>query len=286
MKKFYIITNFVKDPTCEVANRIKGYLEARGAVCSLSVKEENGKLHSYRYTDPARIADDVECIIVLGGDGTVLQAARDLSDLQIPLFGINLGTLGYLAEIDKDHIDMALDRLLADEYHIEERMMVKGAAIHLNRTRLEDLALNDIVITRSGRTHVMDFDIRVNGRFLNSYSADGIIISTPTGSTGYNLSAGGPIIDPAASMIMITPLAPHTLTARSVVLSDQAKIEVVIRRRSTQNEEAEAIFDGDTVVTLNCDDSIQVEKAGRTVKLIKLEDISFLEVLRKKMSGQ
>lgn len=284
MKNYYVITNYIKDPQLVVAKRIKEYLEQRGAVCTLSEKEEISIRH-YKYTDPHRVGKDVECIIVLGGDGTVLQAARDLSELDIPLFGINLGTLGYLAEVDKDHIDMALDKLLEDEYHVEERMMIKGVAEHLQKDLLADVALNDIVISRSGRLRIMDFEIYVNDRFLNSYSADGIIISTPTGSTGYSLSVGGPIVDPAASMMMITPIAPHTLTARSVMLSDQARIKVVIRKRNEMIEEAEATFDGDTVVKLGTDDAITVEKADRTVKLIRLEEVSFLEVLRKKMNN-
>ncbi len=284
MKNFFVVTNFAKSSACEAANRIKTYLEEKGAVCTLSTRNEDGV--NFRYTDPRRIDASVECVIVLGGDGTVLQAARDLVDCDIPLFGINLGTLGYLAEIDKDHIEMALDRLLHDEFHVEERMLLNGVARHLNRNLLEDVALNDIVISRSGRIRIMDFDIFVNGRFLNSYSADGIIISTPTGSTGYSLSVGGPIIDPSASMIMITPIAPHTLTARSVVLSEHAKIEVMIRRRNELKEEAEATFDGDTIVKLDINDSIRVQKSHRTVKLIKLEEVSFLEVLRKKMSSK
>lgn len=285
MKNFFVITNFAKAATSEAAKNIKKYLEERGAVCTLSMRQEGGE-HSFRYTDPRLIGPEVECVIVLGGDGTVLQAARDLVDLEIPLFGINLGTLGYLAEVDSDHIEMALDRLLQDQFHVEKRMMLHGVARHLNRNLLEDVALNDIVISRSGRIRIMDFDIFVNGRLLNSYSADGIIISTPTGSTGYSLSVGGPIIDPSASMLMITPIAPHTLAARSVVLSDQAKVEVVIRRRNDKTEEAEATFDGDTIVKLDCNDSIRVEKSGCTVKLIRLEEISFLEVLRKKMSSK
>ena len=131
----------------------------------------------------------------------------------------------------------------------------------------------------------MDFQIYVNDRFLNDYSADGIIISTPTGSTGYNLSAGGPIVSPSASLILITPIAPHTLNARSVILPDTANVKVVIGRRKESEEAAEVSFDGDTTVEMTCGDAVEIEKAQSTVQFVKVDQISFLETLRRKMSG-
>ena len=141
-----------------------------------------------------------ECVLVLGGDGTLLQAARDLVDRSIPLLGINMGTLGYLAEIDRKDIFPALDKLIGGEYTVEHRMMLTGTALHSeSRRMLADIALNGIVISRNGRLRVVDFNVYVDGAFLSSYTADGIIISTPTGSTcGYNLSVGGPIVAPEA----------------------------------------------------------------------------------------
>ncbi|MDO4344493.1 MAG: NAD(+)/NADH kinase [Eubacteriales bacterium] len=284
MNTFYIITNLLKDPQMKVAKHIQEYLEKQGRRCLIQEALKTEGLQSYKYTDPAKVPAEVDCVLVLGGDGTMLQASRDLVERRIPLFGINLGTLGYLAEIGLKELEPALNKLLLDEYVLEERMMLEGSAFHAGKRVLSDIALNDIVIARSGRLRVIDFHIYVNNRFLNSYSADGIVVATPTGSTGYSLSVGGPIVSPAASMILITPIAPHTLTARSVILPDDAKVKVEIGQRNMQ-EEAEATFDGDTTVRMDCKDYIEIEKSARTVSFVKIDQVSFLEILRRKMSG-
>ncbi|MDO5539461.1 MAG: NAD(+)/NADH kinase [Eubacteriales bacterium] len=285
MDKFYVITNMQKDPQLKVAKGIQKYLEKRGKECLVQEMAQSDIIQNYKYTDPAKIPLDVECVLVLGGDGTVLQASRDLVERDIPLFGINIGTLGYLAEIGADYIEPALDKLILDDYVTEKRMMLQGTAYHGRKHILSDVALNDIVISRSGRLRVIDVNIFVNDRFLNSYSADGIIVSTPTGSTGYNLSVGGPIVSPSASMILLTPIAPHTLTARSVILPDDAKVKIEIERRNGSDEEAEVTFDGDTSVKMKGKDFIEIEKSNRTVRFVKIDQISFLEILRRKMSG-
>lgn len=285
MKHFYVITNVQKDPGLEVGRRIQEYLQKKGVCCTLQENMDEPVTGSYKSSNPDQIPADVDCVLVLGGDGTVLRAARDLVNRHLPLFGVNLGTLGYLAEVDQEHLDAALDHLVLDEYITEEHMMLQGSVCHEGEEILSDVALNDIVIARSGRIHVMDLKIYVNDRFLNEYSADGMIISTPTGSTGYNLSVGGPIVSPAASLILLTPIAPHTLNARSVILPDTAKIKVVIGKRKEPEEEAEVAFDGDTTAAMTCEDYVVVEKAQSTVQFVKVDQISFLETLRKKMSG-
>lgn len=285
MRHFYVITNIQKDPEQTVAHRIRQYLQGRNVKCTLQGEEESTASGSYKSTNPERVPQDVDCVLVLGGDGTVLRAARDLVDRHLPLFGVNLGTLGYLAEVDQEHMEEALDHLILDEYMTEEHMMLEGVVYQEGKEILSDVSLNDIVIARSGKIHVMDFKIYVNDRFLNDYSADGIILSTPTGSTGYNLSAGGPIVSPSASLILITPIAPHTLNARSVILPDTANVKVVIGRRKEPEEEAEVSFDGDTTVKMTCGDAVEIKKAQSTVQFVKVDQISFLETLRKKMSG-
>ena len=225
MERFYLITNRAKDPDLTVTDQIRQYLEERGKTCLLCDNSEKGE--KYHYTDPAKVPSDIDGILVLGGDGTLLQAAGDVVDLQIPLLGINLGTLGYLAEIDRDTLYPALDHLMADEYTIEHRMMLCGSIYRDGKLIAEDAALNDITITREGNLRVVRFDNYVNGEFLNSYSADGIIIATPTGSTGYSLSAGGPIISPSASLMLMTPLAPHTLNTRSIVFPAEDVLSLI-----------------------------------------------------------
>ncbi len=292
MDTFYIITNWSKDPELETAHAIQQYLEGKGRRCYIQAQKNSGAAvreaglpFTYKYTDAQQIPEDVECVLVLGGDGTLLQAARDLVDREIPLFGINMGTLGYLAEVDCKGIRPALDRLMADEYTAERRMMLYGQAYHQNRRLLGDIALNDIVITRNGRLRVVDFNVYVDGEFLSSFTADGIIISTPTGSTGYNLSAGGPIVAPEASLMLLTAIAPHTLNSRPIVLPDAVEIAIEIgTSHETGVDGAEATFDGDTSVKLNAGDRILITKSDRQAQLVKTKNTSFLERLREKMS--
>lgn len=286
MDKFTIITNRFKDPDHVVTNRIKKYLTDNGKGCLvLDAAKENGN-ESFYHTDPEGIPDDTQCIIVLGGDGTLLQAARDVVNKDIPLFGINMGTLGYLAEIDQYSIYPALDRLMVDLYTIETRMMISGTILRDGKKIAHNVALNDIVISRDGALRVVRFNNYVNNTYLNTYKADGIIVSTPTGSTGYSLSAGGPIISPEASMILMTPLAAHALNCRSIVFSPEDEITVELGQgRDGTIEKGLATFDGAAQVPMITGDRITIRRSRRDTRIIKINNISFLETLRNKMSN-
>ncbi len=285
MNHFYIITNSIKDKDLLVTKKIVNYLKEHGKQCSIQQENHTKNGKEFHYTDAAQIPDEAECALVLGGDGTLLQAARDVVDRELPLFGINLGTLGYLAEIDQHSVYPALDHLMNDEFEVERRMMLSGSVFHNGELLEKDIALNDIVISREGSLCVVKFHNFVNDEFLNSYNADGIIISTPTGSTGYSLSAGGPIVSPNASMILMTPLAPHTLNTRSIIFPDQDKITVEIGPgRDKEMEHGIASFDGDTIVPMVTGDRIVIRKSKRDTRIIKINNVSFLETLRNKMS--
>ena len=231
-----------------------------------------------------KIYDRIELAFVLGGDGTLLQAARDVVHREIPMLGVNLGTLGFLAEVDKQSVYSALDKLMEDDYEIEERMMLTGTVWRDGKIIGRDVALNDIVIGRDGHLRVVRFKNYVNDVYLNSYNADGIIISTPTGSTGYSLSCGGPIVAPNGSMTLMTPIAPHTLNTRSIIFpaEDVITVEIGEGRRQVQ-EYGVASFDGDTVIPMVTGDRIVIEKAAVSTKILKLNHLSFVEVLRQKM---
>lgn len=286
MDRFTIITNSIKDKNRTVTNRIADYLTSHKKKCEILQAEKKTGDQSYYYTDASRISDDVECVIVLGGDGTLLQAARDVVDKEIPLFGINLGTLGYLAEIDQHSIYPALDRLMSDRFSIERRMMLSGTVLRDGKEIASDTALNDIVISREGALRVVRFNNYVNDTYLNTYKADGIIISTPTGSTGYSLSAGGPIISPGASLILMTPLAPHTLNTRSIIFPSDDVIAVEIGEgRDGGVEQGVASFDGAARVPMITGDRILITKSKKDTRIIKINNISFLETLREKMSN-
>lgn len=286
MEKFTIITNSVKDKNRSVTNKIADYLLSHKKECMVLEAEERRENQPYYYTDVSQISDDMECVIVLGGDGTLLQAARDVVDREIPLFGINLGTLGYLAEIEQHNIYPALDRLMSDRFTIERRMMLSGVILRNGQEIARDVALNDIVISREGPLRVVRFHNYVNDTFLNTYKADGIIISTPTGSTGYSLSAGGPIISPNASMLLMTPLAPHALNTRSIVFSPEDVITVEVGEgRDGSVEQGMAYFDGAASVPMVTGDNIRISKSKKDTRIIKINNISFLETLRNKMSN-
>lgn len=282
MKHFYLIANEVKDPQGIYTERITAYLEAHGGrVTYIGNADCIGIDEVFRGQQSDGRA---ECVLVLGGDGTLLRAAHNMMDKDIPLLGINLGTLGYLAEVEIGSMEPALDKLLADDFTREERMMLAGQVKKKERSE-ENFALNDIVISRCGSLQILTFHIYVNGRFLNSFSADGMIVATPTGSTGYNMSAGGPVVEPSANLLLLTPICPHTLSTRSIVLAPEDEVRIEIPRgRDGRLQSVEANFDGSHKIGLETGDSIVVSKAVKTTGILKLNTESFLEVLNKKMS--
>ena len=284
MKHFFVITNPLKDPELENTKRIEEFIVRSGGTCRIQVRNTAGEIRN-EYTDVSEIPSDAECILVLGGDGTLIEAARATSGLGVPLLGINLGSLGFLAEVEKTGVQQALERLLRDQYQIESRMMLSGRICRGGELLESCHALNDIVITRSGSLQIIHFHIYVNGQFLNEYNADGVFLSTPTGSTGYNMSAGGPIVEPQAKLLVITPICPHTLNTRSIVLS--AEDEIIVEMASGKKDSpirAEVNFDGGHTAPLALGDRIIVTKSEQTTDIIKLNQVSFLEVLHKKMS--
>lgn len=268
MDKFYVITNNTKDEKYEVTKAIKKYIEENGKRCILESEQS--------------IPSDTQGVLVIGGDGTLIQAARELLDKKVQLIGINLGTLGYLTEIEMQTVYPALDKLFADEYTVEERMMLRGSLPNGK----ENIALNDIIVTRYSSLRLISFRVYVNGELLNTYQADGMIISTPTGSTAYNLSAGGPVVEPTASLIVLTPICSHALNTSSIILSVEDEIIIEMgNRRENEVEEAVVAFDGTDVLKVRTGDRIRVKKADETMKLMKINQVSFLETLRRKMKG-
>lgn len=274
MKQFLIYTNRHKDEDLAVTGRIRKILEAKGCECTV---KEKGEAEGFREAD---------CMLVLGGDGTILQAAREVMFSRIPILGINLGNLGYMTEVEPENVEAALDQLLAGDYELESRMMLRAAVrLKSGEEAVQGRALNDVVITRSGPLRIIEFNIYVNGQFLKRYSADGVIVTTPTGSTGYNLSAGGPIVEPKAKLMMITPICPHTLNQRSIILSPEDRIEIEIPGgREGQSQEVEVSFDGSAQQKIHTGDRLVITRSEKTTDFIKLNKASFLEILHKKMS--
>lgn len=279
MKNFLLITNKQKDADLSVTNRVVNHLTKNNAKCH--VLADLGS----EYNEIPDLAPDTDCIIVIGGDGTILQAARVVAGKKIPMIGINKGTLGFLADVEVSDVEEVLDKVLADDYIIAERMMLRGEIYHQDRIICSGLALNDFVITRSGICRIIECKLWVNGKPMDNYRGDGLIIATPTGSTGYNLSAGGPVVSPKADIMLVTPICPHTIGARSHVLvpSDDICIEIG-RLRKTQEEEAIATFDGQTGVKLMPGDRIRVAPASEKIYLLKMKENNFYDILRNKLN--
>lgn len=272
MRAFGVLRNPDKDPKGIYTKKITDYLRKKDRICYVT---DNGD----------DLPSDAECVLVLGGDGTLLRAAKKVVDRQLPLLGINLGTLGYLAEVNKESVCPALDLLMRNDFQVEKRMMLSGTVVHKGVRMVTDIALNDIVITRLGSPRVTRFMNYVNGEFLNTYQADGIIISTPTGSTGYSLSAGGPIVSPEANLIILTPLAPHTINTRSVIFPKDDTIKVEIGPGRTSHPEAAMVnYDGSGNHVIQSGDYVMVRRSRKSTNIIKISNVSFLEVLRKKMN--
>lgn len=284
MDKFCVITNREKDDNLKLTNEIVNYIRHNNKDCILLERFESPCKETTSFTDSKQIPEETECAIVLGGDGTIIQAAFDLLGKDIPILGVNLGTLGFLAETEKNEIFIALDKVFHNKYKLESRMMLQGNIYSSNKEIYSGVALNDIVISRSGFSRIISVCIYVNGDLVDRYRGDGVIISTPTGSTGYSLSCGGPVVKPDSQTMIITPISPHSLQARTIVVSSEDKVKVKIEKsKKTQEEEAIATFDGRQAILLHTEDEIDVSKSKEVTQLIKINNTSFFEILRTKI---
>lgn len=286
MKHFLIYANRYKDKNLLMAKRVCDFLQLKGQHVTVRAigGEREEKRASGQEEIPADMLRSVDCMIVLGGDGTVLQAVRAVKMGPVPIIGVNLGTLGYMTEVEPSGLEEALERLIAGDYVRQSRMMIDGRITFQDGGGREDWALNDIVISRRGSLQIIRFAIYVNGQFLNNYHADGMIVTTPTGSTGYNLSAGGPLVEPGTELMMLTPICPHSLNQRSIILSPEDIVEIEIPEcREGGEQPVEVSFDGSHVIPLRTGDKISVARSKRVTEFIRLNQVSFLEVLHRKM---
>lgn len=289
MDRFYIITNIKKDPDYVFSSRLISFLEINGKKCTQIRGDED--LAQMRIDLLANdLNAETDCLVVLGGDGSVLRAAHQVLGTGVPILGINLGSLGYLAEVERDNWQETVALLLEGSYSIEERMMLEGCMVERSGVTVEGsevfFALNEAVIVRNSALRVLNFNVYVDGFLLNNFNADGIIISTPTGSTAYNLSAGGPLVEPKAQLIVVTPICAHTMNTRSVVLSaeDHIVIEMVQTQRNEEMQ-AEAVFDGESGISLRSGDRIEIRRSTEVTNLVKLSRRSFLSTLHRKLSS-
>jgi len=278
MKSIGIVANVKKDLTKGVVESILSWA-ARNKV-QVFLSQELAALVGDRneLLPPERLWESAEIVISLGGDGTMLASARAVGEHQTPILGINLGGVGFLTEINSQDIESALSRLKSGDYFIEKRMVLETEIE--GGKKLNQYALNDVVIDKGEVARLFLLHLYAQDEFICSYSADGLIISTSTGSTAYSLAAGGPIINPWMNAIIVTPICPHTLASRPILFAENETLKVVVELNA---REAMLTIDGQVAFGLKSGSSVLVRKARHFVRLIKFRDRSFYEILRRKL---
>jgi NAD+ kinase len=222
----------------------------------------------------------VDLLVVLGGDGTLLGAARALNRKPVPILAVNLGGLGFLTVITREELYPTLELVLAGNFKTERRVQIEGELVRADEIISSFLALNDVVLNKGAIARILDFDVLVNGRFISTYKSDGLIVSTPTGSTAYSLAAGGPIVTPAVEAFVVTPICAHMLTNRPLVLPDSVQIEVVVK---SQREVAYLTVDGQVGIATHSEDTVRLKKASSCVEIIQPPNKDYFEILRQKL---
>jgi NAD+ kinase len=294
MKRIGIIAKKNKPEAVSIARSLVEWLQPKKI--EVYIEEEMGRLlftsgpslraglplsDSYvNSVERSDIPDHVEMIIVLGGDGTLLSVARLVGDHEVPILGVNLGGLGFLTEITLEELYRVLERVIQGDFITDERVVLNAAVIRRGERMAEFTVLNDAVIDKGALSRIIDLETTINGEYLTTFKSDGLIISTPTGSTAYNLSAGGPIVYPSLHCIIVTPICPHTLTNRPIVIPDDVKIRSILQ---TKQQEVILTLDGQQGFSLEFEDVVEVRKAEGRILLIKSPYRHYFEVLREKL---
>lgn len=283
MKTIGLIPNWRKKNANLVVAKIDHFFSQR----SIGLKIADAtRVDFYSETSLADQLDDwrenMELIIVVGGDGTILRVARDLACWNLPVLGINLGQKGFLAEIEVEQMERFLQYIATDQYTYHERMMLDTSLRRKNQELAAYLALNDIVVSRGPFSRIIEVESYINDDFMESYSGDGVIVATPTGSTGYSLSAGGPIVNPTMQLFVITPICPHSLYNRSVIISGKDLIRLQVDSRQV---EVMLTVDGQVRHTLEDKDQIIIKRSEQTVRLVSFQDYTFYRMLHQKLKA-
>lgn len=262
-----------------LVERLLAWTSERGVETHLDKRESDPTGHA---AHPAgeNLADWADLIIVMGGDGTMLAAARTVGARGTPVLGVNFGTLGFLTEFTDNDLFPALDEIVAGRYEVDPRVVIEAEIERRGRVVERAMALNDVVVNKSAIARIIEIDCLIDGRFVTFYRADGLIVSTPTGSTAYNLSAGGPILIPSMGAFVLNPICPHTLTNRPLVVPDTVTIELAVR---PSGEEVMATIDGQTGIKLAVSDCIRIRKSDAVFNVITPRDRNYFEVLRTKL---
>ncbi|QJE95599.1 NAD(+)/NADH kinase [Luteolibacter luteus] len=279
--KVGVIANTAKEGARSAIDRLTGALSIRG-IATLLEREVAAYCQLPGGLDGPDLAAECDVIAVLGGDGTMLNAVAKLGPTDKPVAGINIGTLGFLTSCTDDEVELFADTLLSGDYKTSRRTLLCADVKGVDGSLKTFMALNEIVLARGQTGRLISLTAYIDGDLLNRYKADGLIVATPTGSTAYSLSAGGPLISPSAGAFVITPICPHTLSQRSLVISDASVVELAPENA----DEAPMLFtvDGRDCVSINHGDRIEVRKADHVLNLLRLKGHSFYEALRQKLN--
>lgn len=283
IKKMMIVPNSTKDINLEFLREIIDIIGDRAEIY-IDIAYEHYRIKNVTFAEKKIIYAKVDMILVLGGDGTLLSVAGDCANYDVPILGVNLGKLGFLAEVERNEIEECFNKLFDGNFVVEKRMMLTACVTRKNGERNIFDALNDIVVSKGVNTTLMDFDININGEFVDDYKSDGIIMSTPTGSTAYSLSAGGPIMSPELEVILVTPICPHKLYSRAMVLSGFD--EIGIKTNADEIFSAGIMADGQKKSDIKEGDTLTVRRSDKTTKLIKFKEKGFYSILRQKLMGK
>ncbi len=277
-----IIPNSKKDKAVEYANKVIEFLSEYDCEFSIPSKFEetvfSDKAHYYQ--NHYETIEHSSVVIAIGGDGTILHIAKHAAELQKPILGINCGRVGFIANLEMSELSL-LSKLFNYDYTIDERMLIE-VTLENDNTKETLYALNDVTISKGAVSRMIEVDVKLNGEFINSFRSDGIIVSTPTGSTAYALSAGGPVIEPHMKCILLTPICPHSLFSRSILFSDDSTVEVCANERCT--EDVYVTVDGIYVYKIENEKSVVMKKASLTAGFIKLNNKNFYRILNDKLN--
>jgi NAD+ kinase len=279
IKKVGIIANIAKEKSPEYTAALREWMIGRGLEVYLEERIA-AKIGGLAGVESRTLWSLVDLIVVFGGDGTILRTVRLVRDRDVPIVGINLGVFGYLTEVNLDEMYSAMEVILAGDFQVEKRMMLDVEIGGEEETFREGSVLNDVVINRGNLSRIVELETTVDGRYMTTFKADGLIISTPTGSTAYSLSAGGPIVFPELYSIIINPICPHTLTNRPIILPEKAEIKVTLR---SMEEGATVTLDGQASFTVKSGDVVTIRKSRHITTLVSSPHRGYLEILRTKL---
>lgn len=278
MEKIHVVCKRRKEDAIGMA---AGIIESFGKKVDIFVDEESARSLGYeKRLEIERVGEDASFIIVLGGDGTLLSVARQLKGKSVPILGVNLGGLGFLTEISPEELPAMLERTLKGEVHLSKRIMLDATVVRNREKVFEFTVLNDVVISKDALARIIDIETYVNDEYLTTYKSDGLIFSTPTGSTGYSLAAGGPILHPSTRNIIVTPICPHMLTNRPIILPEGVNIRAILQ---APDERVVLTFDGQIGFPLEFGDELLVKESSCAVSLVKSSSKGYFEVLRTKL---